>query len=346
MKREKVFIIGAGASKEFELPTGVELVTQIEQLCNFQISHIGNITSGDNLLRRCFKRMESSNGDNLGSAHLVQVAERIRQNMGLAPSIDNFLGSHVDKEGWVEVGKLVIARAILKAERASKLWFEDNNIYNKPDFASLKENWLTELFKTLGAGRGVDDFSAALRSCKFITFNYDRVIEHFFHQAIKSYFDLDAEATDEICRENLKIVHVYGSLGEISCQNPRGFGNVDDVTYLLSSSKAIKVFTEGFLRDDDLKRARGWIQDANALIISGFGYLPLNLRVLAPTEGAYSLHVRFMSAKGVSPHNLEIAESIMKREWYGGKDYLLNFHDLPAHEIIRQNSFYLSEYDL
>lgn len=348
MKRIKTFITGAGASKEFDLPTGGELVKEIEQLCNFRIDQFGRISSGDRVLARCFELAKSKTGERWNSAYLADVANKLRKNMGLAPSIDNFLGAHIEKDGWSDVGKLAIARAILKAERNSSLWFDSGNIYNNPDFSTLPPNWLTELFRTLVSRRGLDEFKAALDSCRFITFNYDRTIEQFFHQAIKSYFDIDGYEVDGICSEHLNVIHVYGSLGPVSCDGSSSFGNSEDDRHVGAAAKRIKVFTEGAPDDADLLRAKSWIRTTEVLVVLGFGFLPLNLRVLAPEpeEEKYPLHTWLMTSKGVAPKNLEIARTVLRNEWYGGRDYTLPFEDSFANEMIWRNSFFLSEADV
>ncbi|MDB4111076.1 hypothetical protein N9571_00750, partial [Yoonia sp.] len=47
----------------------------------------------------------------------LEVARQISRNMQLAPSIDNYLDTHKDNKALVNVGKLAIANAIIKAEK-------------------------------------------------------------------------------------------------------------------------------------------------------------------------------------------------------------------------------------
>lgn len=346
MFRLKTFIVGAGASAEFNLPTGRQLVSQIEDLCSFNVGDFGDVISGDVMMRRAFEILPKADGKRWNTSFLADVASKVRQNMGLAPSIDNFLESKRGIEGWSEVGKLAIARAILKEERASKLWFEDNNIRNLPSFAQFPQNWLTELFRILVAQKGKDEFCEALAACRFVTFNYDRVIQQFFHQAVRSYFGLDIEASDSLCRKCLNIVHVYGGLGEVSCHDARNFGQVDNVQYLVSAAGRIKTFTEGVDGIEKISIAREWISETNALIFVGFGFLPLNLQVLAPNKGSkYSKERVIGTVRNMPPDNLRIVRNLLRNEWFGGMDYTLEFEDVPASELIWRHSLYLSEAD-
>ncbi|MCU9849789.1 hypothetical protein OEZ60_17465 [Defluviimonas sp. WL0024] len=347
MQRKTTFIVGAGASAEFKFPTGRKLVSEIEQICDLRTDDFGRPISGDGLLWRAFEILPQSDGKRWNPNGLARVATKVRQNMGLAPSIDNFLDSRRGQEGWSEVGKLAIARSILDAERSSELWFDFRHTNDGPSFARFPENWLTELFRILVTRKDKEDFCIALASCRFITFNYDRVIEQFFHQSIKSYFDLSDMEVDELCRTHLSVVHVYGGLGEVSCHKSRYFGRNDDAQYLVEAASKIKTFTEGVHDSEQIALAKDWIRDCKTLIFLGFSFLPLNIRILGPNKGdRYSKGRVLGTSFGMSADNLQIARNILRHEWYGGADYDLEFHEVGAGELIWRHSMFLSEADL
>lgn len=346
MIRRKTFIVGAGASAEFGLPTGTQLVEKIEHFCDLKADRFGQSQSGDKIMWGAFDILPHPEGQKWNPSGLAHVASKVRQNMGLAPSIDNFLDSKRGELGWSEVGKLAIARAILEEERKSKLWFDTSNSYNLPNFANLPPNWLRELFRILVAQKSNKEFCDALASCYFITFNYDRVIEHFFHQAIKSYFDLSNEAADEICKENLAVFHVYGDLGDVNCVGAAAFGRNGDRHYLVQAASRILTFTEGAKDQAQLQIAKTYIDKADVVAFVGFGFLPLNLRILAPSNGNhYSKRTVLGTTKGMSPSNLEIAKNIIPREWYGREHYSIDFEEVASSELIWRNSMFLSELD-
>lgn len=347
MKRRKTFIVGAGASAEFGLPTGKDLVKKIETICNIEADDFGRYKSGDRVLWQAFSALPRHDGKRWNPGFLANVAKKIRQNMGLAPSIDNFLDTHQEKEGWVEVGKLAIARAVLEAESRTNLWFDSRNTYNQPSFARLPQNWLTEIFRILVTQKGEQDFCAALKSCRFITFNYDRVIEQFFHQATKSYFNISNQRADEICEDCLNIVHVYGSLGPVTCSDPSLFGTWNDAQYLAQASSLLKTFTEGVAQRSEIELAKSWLKETEVLCFLGFGFHPLNLRALAPEKHvSYSYVSQFGTIKGMPPANLEIALNQLRFEWYEGQDFSMPFEEVAASELIWRNSLFLSEADL
>jgi hypothetical protein len=343
-QRRKTFIVGAGASAEFSLPTGSQLVSQIEQYCDLKTDSIGLASSGDRIMWRAIEIL--SQELDLRPHYLAQVALDVRRNMGLAPSIDNFLNAKQSEKGWAEVGKLAIARAILQAERFSGLALNNPNHLEMPDFARLSQNWLVELFRILATRKDKEEFCESLGSCFFIIYNYDRVVEHFFHQAIMSYFNLDYLEVDSICRKHLNVVHVYGALGEVNCTKSAEFGKNDDYRYLLTASKNIKTFSEGVDKPEQIETARKWIDSTDVLVFLGFGFLPLNLRTLGPKEGNKYNKGRFIAtSKGMSQDNLNIAKNIIQHEWFGGRDYSFEFLNAAASDLVWQHSYYLADAD-
>jgi hypothetical protein len=244
LKRNKTFIVGAGASAELGLPTGRELVEEIERVAHFTFDDFGQFSSGDRILMQAFGQLPNPPDKRWNPNGLANVATKVRANMGLAPSIDFFLDSKQNVEGWSQVGKLLIARCILSAEHKSRLYFDRNKANAAPGFAELPTNWLSELFRLLVAKRGLKGFCDGLVSCRFVTFNYDRTTEQFFHQAIKSWFVLDDVEVDKICAENLQVVHVYGGLGDVNCALSGNFGDSENPSALVSAASRIQTFTE------------------------------------------------------------------------------------------------------
>ena len=91
-------------------------------------------------------------------------------------SIDNLMDAHRTDEDISFIGKLAITKAILAAERKSKL-------YRKPGereftFADIAGTWLMPFFQI--ASEGVKENAAQIfENVTFIVFNYDRCIERF-----------------------------------------------------------------------------------------------------------------------------------------------------------------------
>ncbi len=133
--RTNVIVVGAGASREFNLPTGAELASIIERDLNFRSDQFGQLVGapGDMELRRAIGVLAQQTGES--TATYINSARQISRNMALTPSIDNYLDTHRNDANLVNVGKLAIANAIIKAERRSTLYIDEANTYNRLNFS-------------------------------------------------------------------------------------------------------------------------------------------------------------------------------------------------------------------
>ena len=94
MGNKTVFVIGAGASEEANLPTGNELKMQISNLLNFHIE-FNKLLSGDWIIAEALNILvreldEKSKSSSLSS--YINKALHIRNALPQAISIDNFIG--------------------------------------------------------------------------------------------------------------------------------------------------------------------------------------------------------------------------------------------------------------
>jgi hypothetical protein len=128
-----------------------------------------------------------------------------------------------------------------------------------------------------------------------VTFNYDRSFEHYLFTTIKSRYGVDDKDCAAILNEQIKIVHVYGSLGKLPWQ--KGATPENTVTYdhatadtqarvaqIKIASDNIKIHHEGDAQTQELQQAAQLIEDAEQLVFLGFSYHPDNLSRLGITE--------------------------------------------------------------
>jgi hypothetical protein len=177
--RSNVIVVGAGASKEFGLPVGAELKSIISEKLDIRYDDWGSrVVMGDRAIADTLRKISS---EEISLNDYQRAGWIIRDNMDLAPSIDNYLDTHSGNEALVKVGKLAICSAILDAEKQSLLAGSQNDYGNfSLNFSHIKETWLGKLFTILVSGRNFEGFLEALKSIKFISFNYDRCIQNFF----------------------------------------------------------------------------------------------------------------------------------------------------------------------
>jgi len=145
-KQKVVFVIGAGASREYNFPLGSELKVQIADAMRFQFDYGGHLVSGSPELFDHVRRHLDGNK--------AQVEKYRRSAISLAGAIASFIS--IDEAlhfvsgtpEAVEVGKIAIIDQILKAEGNSTLSF--NTKTGRP--SELAPGWIGEMFSMAVAG--------------------------------------------------------------------------------------------------------------------------------------------------------------------------------------------------
>jgi hypothetical protein len=175
-KSKVLFILGAGASCEAKLPSGSELKITIGEKLNLQFDFgPRNLKDGD---AQIFCALEKHcHGDD----ELIKYLRAGKQYYGArhqAISIDNYLDAHQNDKYTILCGKLGIAKTILEAERRSLLYFDETK-REKMNFANLENTWYGAFQKILTENVEKSNISKLFENVSFITFNYDRCLEHF-----------------------------------------------------------------------------------------------------------------------------------------------------------------------
>src|SRR3546814_252613 len=90
----------------------------------------------------------------------------------------------------VEVGKLGTAASILEAEASSSIATENQRPI---DFRTVSDSWHNTFCKMLTEGVTSYEVHGIFDNVSFISFNYDRVIEHYVCQWLCAYLRVDME---------------------------------------------------------------------------------------------------------------------------------------------------------
>jgi hypothetical protein len=284
-----VFVVGAGASKEFGLPTGKQLLEKISSAAEYQwptqhtmsfVSPVANEVH--ELARRAVNSTDAIRRFQEKAVWLSKIAL-------LAPSIDNVLHTHREDPEVVDLGKLMIAHSLIAAEKASSI----ANVVDRNDRQSIfhlatssrgktdyvSETWLGELFRFLVEMRNFDEFMDQLSKITFISFNYDRCIQQFLGWCSKIYFQLDDNDVKRVM-DAPKIIHPYGSLGALSVNSGAVVGFGSPQTSLLDVALGIRTFTESIDEGAIRENLDDSFSNASAVFFLGFGFLDLNMRLL------------------------------------------------------------------
>ena len=187
---QTLFIVGAGASKEVDLPVGDELKQSISNLLDIK-SEFGRVVNADKFIIRVLDIYQNYDGvPQANYKDYMKAINHIHRAMPQAISIDNFIDTHSENKCIEFCGKLAIVRSILLAERESKLYFDKSNINSKINFDKLKDTWFSRFFMLLTENCKISDLPQRLKSNTFIIFNYDRCIEHFLYYSIQNYYGI------------------------------------------------------------------------------------------------------------------------------------------------------------
>lgn len=284
LNRKTVFIVGAGASSEANLPMGGQLMSKIRTCIDVQYRYGNELESGNRLFAATLRahttgpdgRVENYNN------HLA-ACWQLRDGLGRYPlSIDTYLDTHADNEKMVLSGKLAIATCIAEAEAASSLKIDNDRADAQLNFGGLTKSWYPSLQELLFSGVKRTEINSIFKNISIITFNYDRCIEHYLYNALKGYFHIESGAA-KACMESLKIHHVYGAIAPLDWQDAEkgiGFGRNISSANLISAASRIRLFTERYDQKEALDIYRALISEAETIVFLGFSFQAQNLDIL------------------------------------------------------------------
>jgi len=249
-QKKTVFVLGAGASMAYGFPSGPALRHEV-----------------------CTKVLRA--GDERHNVLLqmrydFQEVEECRRAIARswASSIDMFIASRPDYAG---ITKAAIALTIAGYENDEKLFFADPG-----------DDWFRYLWRFL---HNPGQHSLPNSRVSFVTFNYDRTLEHSLANAIRY-----ARGIEAVKQEMLPtIVHVYGSLGpypfDSGVPDARPFATPSTAENVTRSREFINVPSDKSQNATWPAEAQSLLREAEQVIFLGFGYDQDNLRMLRLLHG-------------------------------------------------------------
>jgi hypothetical protein len=324
-KRKTVFIVGAGASKEVGLPVGDELKNTIAGKLNIRFDDGYSQSSGDKKIAEALKLIVVERGGR-DINQLCQAGRSIASAMPQAISIDNFLQTHADDADIVLMGKLGIAASILEAERSSTICTKDHVM----DFGAHPNIWYNTFCKMLAENVQLGDLETIFDNVAFVTFNYDRCIEHFVSHWLENYFRISADHAQNLTRK-LKVFHPYGQVGRLPWQGGGisvGYGTELSSRTLPQIAGQIRTFTERAENDAMLDEMRDYVANSEQIVYLGFSYGQMNMELLTvPHCSAYKSvfgTVFHMPAPKVTQAQNRVRMSLTTntQSWVGQQEYL------------------------
>ena len=255
-KAKRVLVFGAGASKPFGYPLGVELLHRIRS----GVPKQGSPLYAGLIERDC-------------SAAAIESFYKELSNAKVN-SIDCFIDQTMKGDGDVtRIGRMAIANELLNDE-------------HKSAYRLALPNWYHQLHKVL---------MKSLRSGKgptlgIVTFNYDRSLIEFFRLFRVPRSDLPCGAVT--LTDAIPILHVHGCLGpselKVEAVEGRAYGAPVTAKCIIEGADNIKIMHE---LDHDHGRsmieAKKMIEGADRVVFVGFGYDSWNLQRLNILRGLY-----------------------------------------------------------
>ncbi len=277
VKKRTVLILGAGASKPYGFPLGVELRDSIIRIkdIHFECKRLG-------------LDYESYSEFTKALAH-----------SGFS-SVDAYLEEH---EEWLEIGKAAIALNLIKVEV--------NTISNLFPPKQPKDHWYETLWSHLKrpSWKGFMANKIAV-----VTFNYDRSLEHYLVTVLCNTYNIRPEIAAKGLK-SFPILHVHGLLGDYTDKKGSrnfGFSLIGPTARerFMAATSGIQIVHENKGDTPDFFQAQELIRNAEKVIFIGFGFHPKNMNKLGLREVRQYNYYSGETLKLVGTH-----KGIKAREW-------------------------------
>lgn len=283
-----VFILGAGASKPYGFPTAFELRKDI----------IKNFIS---MFKYSIAQHRRTDSRNITLPEYDELIDAF--NKSSTKSIDFFLSRN---KKYYEMGKYIISFMIAHYEMHSQF---------REDMQNSSGDWYSEIYDRLT--NTISDPSTLLPAFKnknisFITFNYDRSLEHFFYESFSNSFITEQSSVKAILN-TIKFHHLYGKIAPLPWQDVNNnwkYGELNFYDYIENYVNNIKIIYDDRL--DNFEEAKKDIKESRTIFFLGFGYADENLKALDFNNLLNGTQKIYGTALGSTPNERENIISKLK----------------------------------
>lgn len=277
-----VFVLGAGAGVDIDMPVGSTLSDKISDKLSIRFDEFGSKqTHGDRAIADALRK--HARELQLPSWNDWRVAGcGVASGINYTRSIDAYINMHKDNEKIKLCAKLAIVRSILEYERNSAVFIKDDGAEKWQNPTKVRSSWMSDLVYVLQDGIiAGETFEKLFDNCCFINFNYDRCLEQFMLKAVKDLTQRSDGDVEALLRK-VTILRPYGSVGSLF-RTPGTrhvkFGN-SDYQDLMGLSNEIRTFNEQLDDTEELQALGQEISKADRIIFLGFHFHGQNMRLL------------------------------------------------------------------
>src|SRR6185437_4357591 len=124
----------------------------------------------------------------------------------------------------------------------------------------------------LQSGVPNDRVASLFDNVVFVDFNYDRCLEQFLFEAVRTRYSL-GDAQTKAVLERAKIFHPYGSTGRLPWREQNGallFGGKLGPDEIIRVASQIRTFTERVVEKTDIELIKSEMQRAELVVFLGF----------------------------------------------------------------------------
>ena len=188
------------------------------------------------------------------------------------PSVDAFLDQHKSNTDYEKLGKAAIAASLIPQEERPKLF----------DKKTLR------LYEYIWHASTATPGTYSSNRLSILTFNYDRSFEEYLQTVLAaSHPEFHDRTLLDQALSQFDVIHLYGSLGSLNEKSRHflAYGGGPNHPPLpptvLSAAERIKLYHQAKFDDrDTLERIRLRINEAEKICFLGFGFHPMNIRLL------------------------------------------------------------------
>lgn len=333
IRSKTTIIVGAGASAELQMPSGLELIGRVAQ--GFDFSRFGTeMQSRDSVM---LGQYLSKLGSRLGSSEekLTQAADRIRIACKLCSSIDNLLEQYSDDPLITACAKLAVVHYISQAEAKSILRLTPRVPGDLP--VQGADNWLYQLAMLVTSGVSRSRVEKCFDDLTIISFNYDRSIEHFMPHALVMAYGMSLKEAQQLVNLKLHVIHPYGTIGRLPWQGgdqPDSEWATERPWNIHNLASNIRTASEAQRDQMSLRTIRAAVSNAKRLVFLGFGFQPQNIDLLIDYGLSHDPEVMATTWE-MSPLIKDMVLRMLRRKTGIEKDELIMMVDQRAFDLIR-----------
>jgi hypothetical protein len=281
IRHKTLFVIGAGAGFDVDMPLGSKLSEVIAEKLNIKFSDYNTQASGDKDIVEALRLRAKAEDRNVNEYR--QAGVNVSQGIGYARSIDSYLNAHTGDDLVKECAKLAIVHTILHYEKHSAIFIDETkspqDFHERP---KVMTSWFAGLMFLLTEGiRKNVDLDGIFDSVAFVNFNYDRCLEQFLWLALQQLYLITEDKAGELIK-GLTIIHPYGVVGRLRWQGGLRipFGHKLDAQTLVAAADNIRTFNEQVEDEEMLKALGDEVSAAERIIFLGSHYHQQNMDLL------------------------------------------------------------------